>query len=180
MLSAWIVTLDISVTMMQARQLGSSNLILREQVHELVIHTTPKLDNEFPSMQCLNTALTQLQHKITSNKKTVSFSTVEIREHAVILGDNPNCPLPLSIGWKRAKHSVVMDVQRYEDLQQRYGRRRNKKPTPIDVYLRRIRLKEMGYSGRTLDKARKKYEVDCRRKRKTCQRRVTRWKMLDE
>lgn len=92
-------------------------------------------------------------------KKIVSFSTVEIREYKVILGDNPNCPLPLCLDWERTLDSTVMNVHYYEVLQERRGRRHNQKLVKMDVYLRKIRLLNMGYSKRVLHKAQQEFEL---------------------
>ena len=99
-------------------------------------------------------------------KKTVSFSTVEIREYKVILGDNSNCPLPLALDWERALEPTIMNVHYYEVLQERRGRRQNKKLIKMDVYWRRIRLQNMGYPKRLLHKAQHEFDLQRRRTNK--------------
>jgi len=129
-------------------------------------------------MQCLNEALPHIS-PVKKKKKSVSFSTVEIREHAVILGDNPNCPLPLALDWKRTKRSVVVDIHHYEEIQQRWGRRRNKKPTRIDVYLRKIRLRKMGYSLRALNKAEQDFKSRSKRRVHSSRHQRRKWELAE-
>ena len=51
----------------------------------------------------------------SSNKKSVSFDTIEVREHAIILGDNPSVSSgpPLTIAWESHAtfHSSVEDYE---------------------------------------------------------------------
>lgn len=57
-------------------------------------------------------------------KKSVSFSTVNIREHQVILGDHPctSDSLPLSLGWAHTEEQRVMDVDTYEIIRSSHRR----------------------------------------------------------
>lgn len=49
-----------------------------------------------------------------SRTKIVSFSTVHVREHCVIIGDNLSCDvLPLSLGWGHTEEQTF-DVNAYE------------------------------------------------------------------
>lgn len=160
--------------MMQTQTVGS-HLIAAER-HQAI--SKSKRDQEkFPALECLQEALPQ-KRPPNKKKKRVSFSTVEIREHAVILGDHANCQLPLALDWKRAKRSIVVNVEHYEDMQQRYGRRRHSKLVRMDVYLRKIRLKHMGYSTRELNKAERQFEIKSRRQRASCPRyQRTKWQI---
>ena len=51
------------------------------------------------------------------SRKSVSFSTIEIREHAVVLGANPATSHgpPLEIDWD-AENTVMVDLESYEEL----------------------------------------------------------------
>lgn len=49
----------------------------------------------------------------TKQKKNVSFSTIQIRTYELILGDNPDCSFPLSLGWKYSEDNAV-DLNDYE------------------------------------------------------------------
>mmetsp|Transcript_26292 Transcript_26292/g.75920 ORF Transcript_26292/g.75920 Transcript_26292/m.75920 type:complete len:265 (+) Transcript_26292:144-938(+) len=57
-------------------------------------------------------------------KKSVSFSTVAIREHQVIVGDHPctDDSLPLSLGWAHAEESCVVNIDTYEILRSSHRR----------------------------------------------------------
>lgn len=71
------------------------------------------------------------------SKKKVSFSKVEIREHVRIIGDHPACSdgLSLSIGWSHSRLVNKMDVDLFERMQARAGKRKGP-PRKLDVYER--------------------------------------------
>ena len=52
-----------------------------------------------------------------NKRKSVSFSIISIREHALIIGDHPYCTtgLPVSLDWGSSKTHVV-DVDEYEKI----------------------------------------------------------------
>jgi hypothetical protein len=81
-------------------------------------------------------------------KKKVSFSKVEIREHVRIVGDHPACRdgLSLSIGWKHSVLVTVMDVDLFESLQSRAGKRRGPAKR-LDAYERSYILRRLGGYG---------------------------------
>jgi len=58
------------------------------------------------------------QEKPRRHRKNVSFSSVEIREHSVIVGDHPCCTsgLPVSLGWGHSRENTVLNVDDYEDM----------------------------------------------------------------
>ena len=62
--------------------------------------------------------------KHTMPKKSVSFSTVNIREHQVIVGDHPytSDSLPLSLGWAHAEEPRVVDIDTYEIIRSSHRR----------------------------------------------------------
>ena len=77
-------------------------------------------------------------------KKSVSFSTVNIREHQVIVGDHPCTAdsLPLSLGWAHAEESHVMDVDTYEII--RTSHRRCRSDMQLTFLERKNILKRVG------------------------------------
>lgn len=77
-------------------------------------------------------------------KKSVSFSTVNIREHQVIVGDHPCTAdsLPLSLGWAHAEESHVMDVDTYEKY--RTSHRRCRSDMQLTFLERKNILKRVG------------------------------------
>jgi hypothetical protein len=60
--------------------------------------------------------MSKVKTKTASDKK-VSFSDVQVRTYELILGDNPDCSFPLSLGWKYNTADRV-DVNTYEDERQ--------------------------------------------------------------
>ena len=57
------------------------------------------------------------QSQNTQKRKSVSFSIISIREHALMIGDHPYCTtgLPLSLDWGSSKTHVV-DIDEYEKI----------------------------------------------------------------
>jgi hypothetical protein len=93
---------------------------------EMLIQTQKK-DLYPPRSDLLSLAgsLSQLNEPVLMGKvktkkasdKMVSFSDVQVRTYEVILGDNPDCSFPLSLGWKYSTAHKA-DVNTYEDEQQ--------------------------------------------------------------
>lgn len=115
-------------------------------------------------------------------KKNVNFSTIHIREYELIVGDNPDCSFPLSLGW-RFIEDETMDLDFYE---------RHHKPKrlqgriedsvhvgqllgvtlplidplmtttmrPLTLYERRLLLRAQGHSEQNLRKAERKRRVE--------------------
>lgn len=61
---------------------------------------------------CTSVGLTESDAKGSPKQKHVSFSTVEIREYAVIVGNHPCCSagLPLSLDWKYNPYPIIKNV----------------------------------------------------------------------
>ena len=78
-----------------------------------------------------------------SVNRSVSFSSLNIREYNVQIGDNPCCSygLPISLGWDYEEH----DPQSIDDFQE--APRRERHELVLSYYDRRIMLKDAGYSG---------------------------------
>jgi len=47
-------------------------------------------------------------------KKSVSFSAVTVRQYDLVLGDNPSCRFPLSLGWNHNQEETV-NVDSFEE-----------------------------------------------------------------
>lgn len=82
--------------------------------------------------------------KHTVPKKSVSFSTVNIREHQVIVGDHPytSDSLPLSLGWAHAEEPRVVDIDTYEII--RSSHRRCQSDMQLTFLERKNILKRVG------------------------------------
>ena len=64
-----------------------------------------------------------LEDETTANPKSVSFGTVQVHEHAMILGDHPcACGPPVTIHWKPSASHTFASVQDFEDSE--FTRRR--------------------------------------------------------
>ena len=91
-----------------------------------------------------------------NNKMTriTSFSTIEIREYDVTLGDNPGGRTgpPLSLGWTYNKDlTQVVDLEQYEETR---PPRRSRVEMHMGSRLRSyILMKEQGFSLRDIQKA---------------------------
>jgi len=82
----------------------------------------------------------------TKKKKGVRFSTVNIRQYRICLGDNPSVALgaPISLDWLYEKE-IRIDLHEYEQHTQYYGKRNRcefKLPSQERFHL----LKQLGYS----------------------------------
>jgi hypothetical protein len=70
-------------------------------------------------------------------KKNVRFTTVEVRQYAITLGDNPNCSYPLCLDWGHTNslHLFVND----------YAMNSSSNTLPLKVEERLERLQAMGF-----------------------------------
>ena len=84
-------------------------------------------------------------------KKTVSFGTVSVTEHAVVIGDSPNSCFPLSLDWKRSAAPDVYDMDTFEES--------HREPKRISVEERQRRLLSMGYSRQELRQTERRRKI---------------------
>lgn len=93
-------------------------------------------------------------------KRVTSFSTLEIREYPITLGDNPGGARgpPVSLDWKHDEDQTqVIPLETYEDMR---SPRRSRSDLHMAENLRRWRLlREKGYSLRELERASKAAEA---------------------
>lgn len=85
-------------------------------------------------------------------RRRVSFASVEIAEHARLLGDHPDVSsgAPITIDWK-AQRRVSLDFEDYESC--RETNRRSREEMIIPNFERRQMLKHWGYSNKEIDEA---------------------------
>jgi hypothetical protein len=115
--------------------------------------------NEGPSvLGCLkvHTHDDSLQKSYQSDElesKRVGFSTVEVRSHAMILGDNPSVSSgpPVTIDWKH-QGVTECDLTQYEESK---PMRRSKSEIALPAHLREAWLREQGYGSSELARASK-------------------------
>jgi hypothetical protein len=75
--------------------------------------------------------------------KSVTFSNLAIREHAVIVGDNPSARrLPIALSWAHTEEPTLHDIDSYE--QARTGRRRRGECMRLSYVEKRLLLIEHG------------------------------------
>jgi hypothetical protein len=92
-------------------------------------------DDSLPTNQHIKINKSSLLHKFQSKK--VTFSTVEIRQYAVIMADYQDCCYPISLDWGHTK-SYVMHIDEF-DVSRVSGAR------PLDAKERLKRLQTMGF-----------------------------------
>jgi hypothetical protein len=81
--------------------------------------------------------------KRKGHKKSVSFNRfLEIREHALIIGDHPLCKdaLPLSLAWEHGE-TEMMDLNQFEEV--RSGYRRSGNQMKLTYYERKNMLRRI-------------------------------------
>ena len=97
-------------------------------------------------------------------EKHVSFSEVHVRTYQVILGDNPECSCPLSLGWKHTVWDIV-DIDTYETLKERTREQHLAGPlsfarAPLSLHERRLRLRSMGFTENELRRSERKRRIE--------------------
>jgi len=103
---------------------------------------------------------------ITKASRNISFSSVDIREHERIAGDNPcvSQGVPLSIGWGYYQHDSI-DLDDYENGK---GPARDKVEMMVPTAVRRSMLRqEFGVSIKEMNEAMKQANITKRQRRHT-------------
>lgn len=87
-------------------------------------------------------------------KRRISFGTIQIREHAQTIGDNPACSYgtPVSLDWDHED----MEALKLDDYESHRSRQRTKEEFYMNHYERRDLLKLNGYSVDEIKEAKKK------------------------
>jgi hypothetical protein len=75
--------------------------------------------------------------KSSSTTKKVRFSTIEVRQYAVILGDYQSCSYPICLDWGHTKSYILI----IDD----YDMKISSAPRPLNVEERLERLQAMGF-----------------------------------
>jgi hypothetical protein len=90
----------------------------------------------------------------SSLKRTVSFSSLEVREYNIALSDHPSCSYgpPIQLGWDYRQKKAVQ-VEDYEEVKLQQPRR-SRHDMVLSYNVRRyLLLKRAGYSSQDLEKA---------------------------
>jgi hypothetical protein len=106
----------------------------------------------------------------------VSFKTVELRSHALILGDNPavSIGLPISIDWE-AVESVILDLDEYETSR---PPRRERRQLIVPKTTREDRLLEQGVALGEMAKVEDEIKVIKKHRRRNARKRL--WERIQE
>jgi hypothetical protein len=105
-------------------------------------------------------------HQSAPIKRNISFTSVHIREHERIAGDNPcvTSGVPLSIGWASLQHNAI-DLDLYEKSK---GPSRDKIEMMVPAAIRKSMLRdEFGVSVKDLNEAIKNVNITKRNRRHT-------------
>ncbi|CAB9530111.1 expressed unknown protein [Seminavis robusta] len=71
-----------------------------------------------------------IKAKPQPKKKSVAFSDVTVRQYELILGDNPGCKYPLSLGWNYAEQAMVQVDAFEQDRERRMDVSKNDRIEP--------------------------------------------------
>jgi len=91
------------------------------------------------------------------SRKSVSFSNLEIREHAIVIGDHPFCEgkLPLSLGWSHAPQTTI-SIDSYESCR---GPRKDRSSLRMSYFERKNVLKRIsGLTERDIVREERRYK----------------------
>lgn len=113
---------------------------------------------------------TKMKSKVRpKDSRSVSFSTVEFRSYAMILGDNPSCDdngPPLTIDWD-PEGSKTLYINKYEDWREQRCGRRHGDQLKIGGFSRHRILKRSGVSSNDILDRMKEMNI-IRRRRAKC------------
>jgi hypothetical protein len=91
-------------------------------------------------------------------RKSVNFSSVEVREYGLVLGDSPDIDngFPLMLDWKYNRDTKIFPV----DEHQQQAEALNRNPIEeLDPHQRRLRLRSMGFSEAELRVAERRRKI---------------------
>jgi hypothetical protein len=108
-------------------------------------------------------------HPETKEEKTVRFSTIEIREYGMCMGDNPSVGrgVPITIEWDHSEEILEFPVEDYDDARQL--NRRLTTQLRIPPLVRRDLLLGSGYSRQEILEGAWKAEMARTRRQRTIQ-----------
>lgn len=130
-------------------------------------HTTDESDHYNNELEEESLSTTKTTTTTSPMTKTVSFSTIQIREYELILGDHPYCSngVPTCLGWDHIELDAI-DIDRYEHVR---GPRRKSaaKQFRISAIARKdllVRSENNDYTKADFRRAERKLYKDRRRK----------------
>ena len=149
---------DLIESFEKARKAGEFKALDCERIYQRELRISAK-DSYRASTQDLD-ALQQTLDELKSDlevsddfdEQTVHFSTVEIHEHPIIVGDNPGGKrgAPITIDWKAISDRSI-DISRYEHA--RDGHRRGSKNMRMTAGHRQSVLRSLGFDVSDIEKA---------------------------
>jgi len=101
-------------------------------------------------------------------RKNVRFSTLEIREYPMCMGDSPACArgIPIAIGWEYITAHTDIPVDEYELLRPRRREKQELKMESLDR-IRLLKQEGFGYSRKEIQEAISEVDKERRRRQKT-------------
>jgi hypothetical protein len=115
------------------------------------------LKSSCEEIKCQNAINTATQ-AASKPRKSVAFSSVEVREYGLVLGDSPDIDngFPLMLDWKYNKDTKILPVDEHQEQVEALNR------SPIeelDAHQRRLRLRSMGLSEAELRLAERRRKI---------------------
>lgn len=124
---------------------------------------TLPLSSDFTYKSCLKQKTSSSSTSEDTTKKSVSFDSIEVREHCIVLGDNPSVSygLPVALAWESTS-SFIVSVDEFEDS--RIMNRRSESELLLSRLEREALLRSAGYTQRELVSALRSVQK-CKRER---------------
>jgi hypothetical protein len=85
-------------------------------------------------------------------KKRVTFSTIEVREYGLVMGDHPMASIPISLDWAYNPATIIMSVTQHEIDRKKIKDKRQKKRRKVRKLNFRERLERLKEVGGFTDK----------------------------
>jgi hypothetical protein len=95
-------------------------------------------------VRTLDDSLSNSFYSDNPERRSVNFSTIEVRSHPMIMGDNPSVSSgpPVTIDWEH-QDVELFDVSAYEESK---PKKRTKQEILIPAHLRESSLRDQGYA----------------------------------
>mmetsp|Transcript_12668 Transcript_12668/g.18618 ORF Transcript_12668/g.18618 Transcript_12668/m.18618 type:complete len:230 (+) Transcript_12668:146-835(+) len=129
-------------------------------------NSSQKFNNSFVSSvenRCNEESINEMSVSRKTHRKSVSFNKfLEVRHHALTIGDHPSCrdSLPISLAWEHAD-TMMMDLDGFEA--ERQGFRRNGNEMKLSYYERKNMLRNISGLSEADMKEHLRHSTSCMR-----------------